>query len=138
MNFGIGTFSFFLVAMTISQTTAFTVGGTFLSTAEKAALEKTAEAVATAGKGITGTLQQTRFDDLTIFVGKVRCAMGYVRMHGFQISVDDGTSPYIRLAVSLLLRRIPSLPPSSHYSFRHLSSQHAMKDREPSASVSRQ
>ena len=75
MNFGIGTFTFFLVAMTISQASAFTVGGTFLSTAEKAALEKTADAVATAGKGITGTLQQTRFGDLIIF------AMGYVRMH---------------------------------------------------------
>ena len=55
MNFGIGKFSLLLVAMTMSQTTAFTVGGTFLSAAEKAALEKTAEAVATAGKGITGT-----------------------------------------------------------------------------------
>ena len=55
MNFGIGTFSLFLVTMTMSQATAFTVGGTFLSATEKAALEKTAEAVATAGKGITGT-----------------------------------------------------------------------------------
>ncbi|MGK3736167.1 MAG: hypothetical protein ACI8RD_012272 [Bacillariaceae sp.] len=44
-----------LVAMTnTSPVSAFTVGGTFLSTAEKAALEKTAEAVATPGKGITG------------------------------------------------------------------------------------
>ena len=43
-----------LVAMTMNQASAFTVGGTFLSVAEKAALEKTAEAVATAGKGITG------------------------------------------------------------------------------------
>lgn len=33
--------------------TAFSVGGTFLSTAEKAALEETAAAVATFGKGIT-------------------------------------------------------------------------------------
>lgn len=57
MNFGIGTFSLFLVTMTMSQATAFTVGGTFLSATEKAALEKTAEAVATAGKGITGTSQ---------------------------------------------------------------------------------
>ena len=54
MNFGVGTFSLLLVAMTMSQVTAFTVGGTFLSAAEKAALEETAAAVATAGKGITG------------------------------------------------------------------------------------
>jgi len=54
MVFGIGKFSLLLVAMTVSQAIAFTVGGTFLSSAEKAALEKTAEAVATAGKGITG------------------------------------------------------------------------------------
>jgi len=42
----------------MSKASAFTVGGTFLSTAEKAALEKTADAVATAGKGITGTSLQ--------------------------------------------------------------------------------
>lgn len=54
MNFGVGTFSLFLVAMTMSHVTAFSVGGTFLSAAEKAALEETAAAVATAGKGITG------------------------------------------------------------------------------------
>ena len=70
MNFATATFSLFLVAMTMSQATAFTVGGTFLSTAEKAALEKTAEAVATAGKGITGTPQQKRVDDIATFVQK--------------------------------------------------------------------
>jgi len=43
----------FLVAMTTSPAVAFTVGGTFLSASEKAALEKTAEAIATSGKGIT-------------------------------------------------------------------------------------
>lgn len=41
------------VAATASMATAFSVGGTFLSTAEKAALEATAAAVATPGKGIT-------------------------------------------------------------------------------------
>mmetsp|Transcript_11932 Transcript_11932/g.13401 ORF Transcript_11932/g.13401 Transcript_11932/m.13401 type:complete len:402 (-) Transcript_11932:87-1292(-) len=50
----IGIFSvLLLVAMTTSPAIAFTVGGTFLSASEKAALEKTAEAVATSGKGIT-------------------------------------------------------------------------------------
>ena len=65
MIFSIGKFSVLLVAMTMSQTTAFTVGGTFLSTAEKAALEETAAAVATAGKGITGTSRQGRFDGMS-------------------------------------------------------------------------
>ena len=46
MIFSIGKFSVLLVAMTMSQVTAFTVGGTFLSAAEKAALEETAAAVA--------------------------------------------------------------------------------------------
>ena len=64
MNLATKTFSLFLVAMTMSQATAFSVGGTFLSSAEKTALEKTAAAVATAGKGITGTSQQTLFDYL--------------------------------------------------------------------------
>ena len=54
MNFGLKHFAFFLVAMTANKAAAFSVGGTFLSAAEKAALEKTAEAVATVGKGITG------------------------------------------------------------------------------------
>ena len=57
MNFVFGKFSLLVVAMTMGQATAFTVGGTFLSAAEKAALEETAQAVATAGKGITGTSQ---------------------------------------------------------------------------------
>eukprot|EP00536_Pseudo-nitzschia_multiseries_P001694 jgi/Psemu1/234938/estExt_Genewise1.C_220014 len=39
----------------MSPAAAFSVGGTWLSAAEKAALEKTAEAIATAGKGITAT-----------------------------------------------------------------------------------
>jgi fructose-bisphosphate aldolase class I len=39
--------------MSDSQVKAFTVGGTFLTAAKKAALEKTAAAVATPGKGIT-------------------------------------------------------------------------------------
>ena len=68
MYFGISAISIVLVAMTMSQAAAFTVGGTFLSVAEKAALEKTAEAVATAGKGITGTSQQTRLMCLAISI----------------------------------------------------------------------
>jgi len=58
MQFSVNTFSLLLVASMMSKASAFTVGGTFLSTAEKAALEKTADAVATAGKGITGTSLQ--------------------------------------------------------------------------------
>jgi len=50
-NHGVGKL-IILLAMTTHKAGAFSVGGTFLSTAEKAALEKTAEAVATAGKGI--------------------------------------------------------------------------------------
>lgn len=41
------------VAITMPIASAFSVGGTFLSAAEKAALEETAAAVATPGKGIT-------------------------------------------------------------------------------------
>jgi fructose-bisphosphate aldolase class I len=37
----------------VNQASAFSVGGTFLSAVEKAALEETAAAVATPGKGIT-------------------------------------------------------------------------------------
>ena len=54
MNLYFTHFAFLLVVMTTNKAAAFSVGGTFLSAAEKAALEKTAEAVATAGKGITG------------------------------------------------------------------------------------
>jgi fructose-bisphosphate aldolase, class I len=42
-----------LLAAMATRTIAFSVGGTFLSTAQKAALEETAAAVATPGKGIT-------------------------------------------------------------------------------------
>ena len=42
-----------VVAALVAPASAFTVGGTFLSAAEKAALEETAAAVATPGKGIT-------------------------------------------------------------------------------------
>jgi hypothetical protein len=69
MNFGTATLSFLLVAMTMSQTAAFSVGGTFLSKSEKAALEETAAAVATAGKGITGTPKHDRRVDLKPFRG---------------------------------------------------------------------
>jgi fructose-bisphosphate aldolase class I len=46
-------FPLFMLLTMVHQSGAFSVGGTFLSTAEKAALEETAAAVATFGKGIT-------------------------------------------------------------------------------------
>lgn len=42
------------ITMATGKVAAFSVGGTFLTAAEKAALEETAAAVATPGKGITG------------------------------------------------------------------------------------
>jgi len=55
----------------MSSAAAFSVGGTWLSAAEKAALEKTAEMIATAGKGITATDEGpatigSRFEDFGI------------------------------------------------------------------------
>lgn len=49
----VGKASLLLLMSMAGKTVGFSVGGTFLSAAEKAALEETAAAVATPGKGIT-------------------------------------------------------------------------------------